>query len=86
MGHREESTIHSWQTQSIVTMGRTAILIFSFLALGLIAYNVTMVDLERPFEGDSVIAWIGIIAPLCAILILLIYRTSRKIQGKLRDD
>ena len=52
--------------------------------MALIAYNVTMVDFENPFQGDSTIAIIGIIAPLCAIILVLIYMTSKKIEKKLK--
>lgn len=56
------------------------------LALGLIAYNVTLVDFSNPFQGDSTIALIGILAPLCAIILLLIYVTSKKIDNKIKED
>jgi len=47
------------------------------------AYNVTMIDFQNPLEGDSTVALIGILAPLCAIALLLIFRTSKKIQRKI---
>lgn len=64
-------------------MNRTLNIILIVLALALVAYNVTIIDFENPLEGDSVIAFIGILAPLCAILLLLIFRTSKKIQRKI---
>ncbi|MEM0932252.1 MAG: hypothetical protein AAGJ12_07290 [Bacteroidota bacterium] len=67
-------------------MNKIATLILVLLALGLIAYNVTMVDFTNPFEGDSVIALIGILAPLCAIVLLLIFITSKKIDKKIKED
>ena len=67
-------------------MIKFATLILVLLALGLIAYNVTMVDFTNPFEGDSVIALIGILAPLCAIVLLLIFITSKKIDKKIKED
>ena len=67
-------------------MNIIATLILVLLALGLIAYNVTMVDFTNPFEGDSVIALIGILAPLCAIVLLLIFITSKKIDKKIKED
>jgi len=54
------------------------------LALGLIAYNVTLVDFENPIQGDSTIALIGIVASLCAIVLMLIFMTSKKIDKKLK--
>lgn len=64
-------------------MNKTLNLILIVLALALVAYNVTIIDFENPFEGNSVIAFIGILAPLCAILLLLIFRASKKIQHKI---
>ncbi len=58
--------------------------ILIILAMGLIAYNVTLVDFENPFQGDSTIALIGIVASLCAILLLLIFMASKKIEKKLK--
>lgn len=52
------------------------------LALALLAYNVTLLDFSNLFTGDSSIALIGVVACACAILLLLILRTSRKIAEK----
>ena len=60
--------------------------ILILLALGLIAYNVTLLDFENPLKGDSSIALIGILASLCAIVLLLIFHTSKKIQKRLEED
>ncbi|WP_282160028.1 hypothetical protein [Ulvibacterium marinum] len=67
-------------------MNRTLTIILIILALGLIAYNVTLVDFGNPLQGDSIIALIGILASLCAIVLLLIYITSKKIQKKINED
>ena len=53
-------------------MNKTFTIVLIVFALALIAYNVTMVDFDDPFQGDSTIALIGIVASLCAIIILLI--------------
>lgn len=66
-------------------MNRTLSVILIILALGLIAYNVTLVDFEEPFQGDSTIALIGIMASLCAVVLLLIYITSKKVENKLKN-
>lgn len=50
------------------------------VALLLIIYNATLVNYQDPFNGDSTIALIGIVAALCAIVLLLIYWTSKKIK------
>nr|WP_297786590.1 hypothetical protein [uncultured Allomuricauda sp.] len=65
-------------------MNKTFAVIIIILALGLIAYNVTMVDFNNPIQGDSTIALIGIVASLCAIVLMLIFMTSKKIDKKLK--
>jgi uncharacterized membrane protein len=67
-------------------MNKTLNIILIVLALALIAYNVTLIDFENPLQGNSTIALIGILAALCAIVLLLIFRTSKKIQRKLEDE
>jgi len=67
-------------------MNRNLSIILIVLALGLIIYNVTLVNFENPLEGNSIIAIIGIVASLCAIVLLLIYLTSKKIQKKMNED
>ncbi|UNY99578.1 hypothetical protein MQE36_04340 [Zhouia spongiae] len=59
--------------------------ILILLAVALIAYNVTLIDFSEPFKGDSVVAIIGVIASLCAILLLTIFTLSKKIQDKIKD-
>ncbi|MHA7864787.1 hypothetical protein [Flagellimonas marinaquae] len=66
-------------------MNKTFAVILIVLALALIAFNVTLVDFEQPFQGDSTIALIGIFASLCAIVLMLIFMTSKKIDKKLKD-
>ena len=66
-------------------MNKTLNIVLIVLALALAAYNVTNINFETPFEGDSVVAFIGILAPLCAIVLLLIFRTSKKIQQKVNN-
>lgn len=67
-------------------MSKTFTVVLIVLAIVLIAYNVTLVDFNNPLEGNSVIALIGILAALCAILLLLIFLTSKKIQKKIDKD
>ncbi len=57
-------------------------IILSIIAVALIIYNFTKIDLDTPFEGDSVTAIITILAALCAILLLQILRVSKKIEQK----
>ena len=67
-------------------MNKILLTILLLLGLGLIAFNVTLNDFEPPFQGDSLIALIGILAALCAIVLLLIYQTSKRIQKKVEED
>jgi len=62
----------------------TTILIL--LAVALIIFNVTLLDFENPFEGNSMIALIGIVASFCAVFILLIFKISKKIEQKLKNQ
>jgi hypothetical protein len=54
------------------------------IAVALIIFNVTLLDYENPFEGNSMVALIGIVASFCAIFILIIFRMSKKIVEKLK--
>jgi hypothetical protein len=61
----------------------TTILIF--LALSLIVFNITRLDFKHLFEGESMFALIGIVASLCAVIILLIFKMSKKIDALTHD-
>lgn len=67
-------------------MNRILLIVLLILAMGLIAYNATIIDFQDPLSGDSLIALIGIVAALCAIVLLLIYNTSKTIQKKIDGD
>ncbi|GMN06586.1 hypothetical protein MTsPCn5_19750 [Croceitalea sp. MTPC5] len=67
-------------------MSKTFTIILVAIALALAIYNITLLDFDHLFKGDSLIACIGILASFCAILILLIFNTSKKISKKLKDD
>jgi hypothetical protein len=62
----------------------TSILIL--VAVGLVIFNLTMIDFNKPFEGNSSIALIGVVASFCAIFILLIFKLSKKIDDKLKNQ
>ncbi len=66
-------------------MNKKLLIILLFLALGLAIYNVTLLDFDNVFEGDSLIACIGILASVCAILLLLILSASKKIEQKIKE-
>jgi hypothetical protein len=55
------------------------------LALALTVLNITLLDFQHIMEGDSLIALIGIVASLCAVFILIIFRMSKLIQEKTHD-
>lgn len=67
-------------------MNKTFSIVLIILGLVLITYNITLIDFDEPFKGNSTVALIGIVASLCAILLLLIYMTSKKIQKKIEDN
>ncbi|MBL6666440.1 MAG: hypothetical protein ISP66_05520 [Flavobacteriaceae bacterium] len=53
------------------------------LSLGMVVFNVTQVNWENPLSEKSSIAVIGIMAALCAFLLLLLLILSKKISKKL---
>ncbi len=52
------------------------------LALALIGFNITLLDFNHLFDGKNSIALIGIVSSICAVLILLIFRMSKKIEDR----
>lgn len=59
--------------------------ILVLLAVLLLIFNITLIDYQNPFKGDSVIAIVGVVASTCAVLILLIFRMSKKLVEKMED-
>ncbi|MFV9551618.1 hypothetical protein [Algibacter sp. PT7-4] len=60
-------------------------LVLSIIALGLLIFNVTQINFDAPFKGDSIIALITIVASLCVIVMMAILRTSKKIEQKIKE-
>lgn len=56
------------------------------IALALIIFNITLLDFDHLFEGNSVVALIGIAASFCAVFILLIFRMSKLIEEKSKNQ
>lgn len=56
--------------------------IIILISVILIVINAFKLDFEQLFEEDSLIGLIGITASLCAIVIMLIFLTSKKIEDK----
>ncbi len=59
--------------------------IISIIALGLMIFNFTKVNFDTPFKDESLIALITIVASLCVILMMLILRTSKRIEQKVKE-
>ena len=61
---------------------KVAIFVFIAIAAALIIFNITKLDFDNLFEGDSQVAAISILASAIVIVLMLLLRTSRKIAGK----
>ncbi|OXA80139.1 hypothetical protein B0A58_02975 [Flavobacterium branchiophilum NBRC 15030 = ATCC 35035] len=63
--------------------------IFTYILLALagtlIIYNTTLLDFSNLTQGDSLAALIGILASICAVLILLIFKMSKSIAEKMKS-
>ncbi|MBJ7880880.1 hypothetical protein [Gelidibacter salicanalis] len=59
---------------------KIASIILSIIALGFIGFNVTKLDFNNLFQGDSMVAIITILTALCAIILLQILRISKRID------
>lgn len=60
------------------------IYVLGALALVLVVFNLFQIDFADPFTGDSLIAIIGVVAGLCAVLLLIILLLAKKIQQRMR--
>ena len=56
------------------------------LAIGLIIFNITLLDFNHLTDGNSMVALIGIVASICAVLILLIFKMSKSIVDKMQNQ
>lgn len=52
------------------------------MAIGVIAYNFTILDFNNLLEGNSTVALIGILAAGCVLVLLGILLTSKAIERK----
>ena len=52
------------------------------LAFALIIFNATQINYDAPLEGNSTVALIGIVSGFCAIVLMLIFLVSKKIEEK----
>ncbi len=53
-------------------------------AFALIVFNFTKLDFDHLMGGDSAIAFISIVAGLCAVLALTILLISKKIASRVK--
>ena len=62
-------------------------LIYSLIvvAVGLIIYNSTFIDLQNAFSGDSKTALIGVLASSIVVVLMVILLMSRAISEKSRE-
>jgi len=59
-------------------------IILSVLAIILIGFNSTKINLNDPFSGESALALITILAALCALILLQILRISKRIEAQVK--
>jgi len=55
------------------------------LAFILGVFNATKLDFNALFEGESIVGLITILASLCAIVLMLILLTSKRIEEKVKS-
>lgn len=60
-------------------------IILVILAIVLLIYNLTIVDFSNMFSKESTVAIIGVVACICALLLLAILNVSGKIDRKLKE-
>ena len=60
------------------------ILALGFLTIGLVVFNCFYVDFAAPLQGDSIVALVGIVAGLCAIVLLALLWVAKAIQDKVK--
>jgi len=60
------------------------ILALGFLAITLVIFNCFHVDFSDPMQGDSIVALVGIVAGMCAIVLLALLWVAKAIQDKVK--
>jgi len=64
---------------------KTFTILFTVVALALIAFNATKINFEALFEGESIVAIITILALLCGIILLQILKFSKRVSEQLKN-
>ena len=60
------------------------IYVFMFLAVVALGFNTFKIEWSAPFEGNSLLACIGVLASACALLLLVLLSQSLKVAQKLK--
>jgi len=55
------------------------------LSLGMVVFNAVQIDWQDPLTERSDVAVIGVMAALCAFLLLLLLMLSKKISKKIKS-
>lgn len=61
-------------------------IILGVIALGLIIFNLTVIDFNAPFDGNNKVAVITILASLCVMLMMGILYISKRIEQKVKEN
>ena len=64
---------------------KNLIYVLGAIAVVLVIFNLFQIDYTDAFTGDSLVAVIGVVAGVCAILLLVILLLAKKIQQRMRD-
>ena len=64
---------------------KNLIYVLGAIAVALVVFNLFQIDYADAFTGDSLVAVIGVVAGVCAILLLVILLLAKKIQQRMRD-
>ncbi|MFV0539646.1 MAG: hypothetical protein ACK5MZ_00205 [Aestuariibaculum sp.] len=60
-------------------------LIYSIISVILIAFNLTYVDFNDPFNEESTTALITVMAILCGLVLVFILFFSKRIEQKIKE-
>ena len=55
------------------------------LAIVLILFNFSQINFEELKDKKNTVAFVGVVGSSCAFLLLLIFRSSKKIFDKFKD-
>lgn len=61
---------------------KTTLRIFMFISAIAVGFNLYQINWSHPFEGQSAVAVIGVMAASCAFLLLLLLALSKKIEAQ----